>query len=361
MERDVAEIRNIVERLELENYELTSENQDLSIGIVQLKEELLLSKRRNDEILRDLEKSNKTVEKLQQENDSFCEALEHKDDETEVMQKLYDKNERLNQYLIKFKKDLNANEKDKAKLCEHINDLNINIQEKDALLGRMEMEIVDLNDEISDLRNAIDELTEENENAREELEECHSNLEASRGEVDILMRKLRETASKMKETFKEHTKKLEMCIQHTEEAHYEEQQNSANLKDQLENCQENNRLLKLENIRLDDEIYALKKTIHSCSKNWERTQHELLAVQKEYERYKESIGELKDQVANNELPGSVCRTEVSERHAREKTGRRDPCIDSQRKCGQRPPNKKRPHRMPSPPLGLYDHRLREPR
>uniref|UniRef100_A0A8D8ZEA2 Uncharacterized protein n=1 Tax=Cacopsylla melanoneura TaxID=428564 RepID=A0A8D8ZEA2_9HEMI len=105
MERDVAEIRNIVERLELENYELTSENQDLSIGIVQLKEELLLSKRRNDEILRDLEKSNKTVEKLQQENDSFCEALEHKDDETVIMQKLYDKNERLNQYLIKFKKD----------------------------------------------------------------------------------------------------------------------------------------------------------------------------------------------------------------------------------------------------------------
>ncbi|KAL1458221.1 hypothetical protein WDU94_008387 [Cyamophila willieti] len=342
MEKDLVEIRNIVKRLELENDELTCENQDLSIGIVQLKEELLLSRRRNDEILKDLEKSNKTVDKLQQENDSLLEVIEMKDDETANMEKLYDENERLNEYLSKFQKDLDANEKEKSSQLEKITDMNIHIQEKDALIRRMEIEIVDLNDEISDMHNAIDELTEENENMKEELEQCHTNLEKSRGEVDILMRKLTQTTSRLKETFKEHTKKLEKCIQQTEEAHYEERQNAAKIKEQLEECQENNRLLKLENIHYDDEIYALKKTIHNCSKNWERTQHELKTVQREYERYKMNIGELKDQVANNNLTPMTCKPELSQRHHREKGGQ----------YGHRPPNKKRPHRMPSPPSGL---------
>lgn len=349
MEKDLCEIRNLVMRLETENSELVCENQDLMQEICNLKEQLFDSQRMNKEIREDLKDSHCQREKLEHHIITLEENLEEKDAEILELQKLFEDNEKLNCYLNKFKKDVEAVEKEKSHLEDNYRDLKICLQEKEALIRRLEIEIKDLHEEIRDLKNTNEQLCEQNENIKQELSDCHECLEKSTAEVTSLCKQLKQKESKKKQCFQDHSDKLRLCIQQTEEALHEERRNNKNMKAELDYVQENNRILKMENIRLDDEIYALKKTINSCNKNWEKTQQELFNVQREFKCYKESIGALKDQVSSNHYTrgGSYCDKLLPQKHCRSNS-----TYDQDRGIHPQKHRKKCPPILPSPPPGL---------
>lgn len=342
MEEDLREIRDIVKDLETENDELSCENQDLKMEINKLKGDLIKSKHINEEVLKKLDKSNKMVEKLHEEVNAVVDNLQIKDED---IQRLCEENKKLDNYLNMMKKDT---EKSKLKLEKKVSSLNICLKEKEALISQMEVEIRNLNGELSDLHGVINELNQDNENIKEQLNDRQVKLEKSLAEVDTLTKSLKHTKCNIKQMYEEHLKKLTMCIQQTERAHQEEIQNVEKLKEELNKYQENNHELKLENVRMDEEIYALKKTINSCSKAWEKTQHELQAVRKEYECYKESIKEMKDLAKDKLLTSAGSSKRGCDRHYRGNEDRRSPS-----RYGKKKPLGR--IRCPSKGLGQGEH------
>lgn len=190
--------------------------------------------------------------------------------------------------------DLETRIKENRELQKNIKDLEKLVQEKETFLRRLEVQI-------EQFRHEMEKLSQDNTNLRRDFYDCKRSLERANAQVLSSKRAQCKTM-----------KKLQLCINQTEGALNVEQDTCKKIREELDECQEHNRQLKMENVSLEDQIYALQKTINTAREEWEMTQQELMDVKRDYDHYRESIEKMKNQVQHNRSRNH---------HARNRNGR----------------------------------------